>query len=55
MFQVLYRCLYRDFWYDDLQPVNSWGEAVWVAKQVQAQRRCPVMIRNDETGEVWGV
>ena len=53
MFQVLYKCLYREHWYDDIAPVDDWQVAVRIAQQVKMQRRCPVVIRNEYTGEVF--
>ena len=53
VFQVLYKCNYRDWWYDDIAPVGDWNQAVKIAQQVQTTRRCPVQIVNTWTGEVF--
>jgi hypothetical protein len=37
MFEVQYRCVYRDFWYQDLETFNG-GEALARARQLALQR-----------------
>lgn len=37
MFQVKYRCAYRDFWYDDVE-FEDWGQAVAQARAISRQR-----------------
>lgn len=38
MFQIQYRCVYREWWYDDAE-TDSWPWAVSRAMQVAAARR----------------
>lgn len=49
MFTVQYRCLYRDYWYDDIGPVD-WNQAVSRVVQLHlAGRRSRIV---DEYGNV---
>ena len=52
MYMVLYKCLYREYWYEGPE-TTDWNQAYAVAQQIKAQRRCPVVIRNEYTGEVF--
>lgn len=38
MFTVLYKCSYRDHWYDDLPPYNTFAEAQAAAHAVARNR-----------------
>lgn len=44
MFQILYRCLYRDHWYDDVDPVDSFEQAVATAQYLRQLRGTPVIV-----------
>jgi len=54
VFTILYRCLYREHWYD-CDPVDDWNYAVQLANQIKAQRRTPVMIVDNSTGARYSV
>lgn len=44
MFEVQYRCIHRDYWYEDLD-TDDWNEAVRRARQVAVERRgAPVRV-----------
>jgi hypothetical protein len=49
MFQVLYRCAFREHWYDDIEPVADFTSAVMLARHVAAQRGTPAAV-NDQNG-----
>lgn len=51
MFQIKYRCLYRDYWYDAPE-TNDWGSAVQTAQCIARQRGTAVVVTNAYTGEV---
>ena len=53
MFQVQYRCVFREWWYDDVE-VYDWPLAVNRAMQVAAARRTPTRIVSGGR-IVWGV
>jgi len=47
MFHVTYRCNYREYWYDDLPPYQSLGQAAQVALMVARQRRTVARVIDD--------
>ena len=50
MYRVLYRCVYREWWYDGPE-TDDWTQACQIAQQIKMQRRTAVMIVNQFTGE----
>lgn len=52
MFTVLYKCRYRDKWYDDAhRPFATFAAAMEAAQRLKVKRAGPVKVRNNETGE----
>jgi len=52
MYQVIYRCAYRDYWYDDIEPEDSLDGAMWTARQVYHLRRTPVCVVDLSTQQI---
>ena len=44
MYYVLYRCLYREHWYDDLPPFYDLNAAILTADNIALQRRTSARI-----------
>ncbi len=52
MFSVLYRCYYREHWYDDYDPIDNPLQAKTLCDAVSAQRGAPAVVRDNSTGAV---
>jgi hypothetical protein len=50
MFQILYRCLYREKWYDDIPPFADAYSAVYRARQLGAERQTPTAVVDLDAG-----
>ena len=55
-FQVQYRCLYREIWYDAGPPLENQAQAATWAQQVKSYRQgAPVRILEETTGATYPV
>ena len=53
MYQIVYRCNYRDQWYDDVPPFGDINSALQKCNEIASSRRCLAQIYDQYGQQVY--